>query len=310
MTDSLLAGVKGVVVDMDGVLWVGERPLPGLEAFFALLRERRLPYVLATNNASRSPGFYVRKLSRMGVRIDERSVLTSALAAADWLTGELPRGAPVYVVGQEGLRHALSAAGFAVVETAVEPAGEQVGVRGGPTADPGPRQQTDDDPVRAALPRATDRIAAVSAVVVGIDFDVTYRVIRDAVLLIRRGALFVGTNGDLTYPSELGLVPGAGSILAAIEAASGVEPVIVGKPERHLYDAALARLGLPAARTAMIGDRLDTDILGGRRAGLKTVLVCTGIDSSETVERTGIVPDLVVDGLEELVRRWRATASG
>jgi 4-nitrophenyl phosphatase len=169
------------------------------------------------------------------------------------------------VVGQEGLAQALAAAGF-------------------------------------VLAHPTDETA--DAVVAGIDFGLTYDKLRRATLFIRRGARFIGTNGDLTYPSEVGLVPGAGSILAAIQAATDVAPTVIGKPGRPMFDAAVARLGRPRERTAMLGDRLDTDILGAQRAGLKTILVTTGIDGRDAVEAKGIVPDAVYESLVELVAAW------
>ncbi len=290
-----LQRIRALIVDMDGVLWRGDQPLPGLQDFFAYLERRPLAYVLATNNASREPAYYVAKLARLGVAVGEDRILTSALATADWLRGELPAQARLFVLGQEGLRQALLQAGFQVTTAALtaEPPGLS------PEASPEP-PLGEADPA-AALPRANDRLASVEAVVVGIDFNLSYRALRDATLLIRHGARFIGTNGDLTYPSELGLVPGAGSILAALQAATGVAPTIIGKPERHLFEAALRLLGEPPDRTAMLGDRLDTDILGAQRVGLATILVTTGVDDEASARRVGIQPDLIVSSLQELV---------
>ncbi|HEX9925487.1 MAG TPA: HAD hydrolase-like protein, partial [Anaerolineae bacterium] len=121
-------------------------------------------------------------------------------------------------------------------------------------------------------------------------------------LLIRRGARFVGSNGDLTFPSEEGLTPGAGAILAALEAATGVAPIVIGKPERLMFDIAVQKLGSRPEQTAMLGDRLETDILGGQRAGLKTILVTTGVDTAETIPQKGIYPDAVFSGIQELTQ--------
>jgi 4-nitrophenyl phosphatase len=114
----------------------------------------------------------------------------------------------------------------------------------------------------------------------------------------------------LTFPAEDGLYPGAGSILAAIQAATGVEPVTVGKPGRQMFDVAVQRMGSDPARTAMIGDRLETDILGGQRAGLKTILVTTGVDNEDSIETLGIRPDLIVSGIAELTQRWQELLAG
>ncbi len=298
---SALEHIDGLIVDMDGVLWLGDKPLPGLHAFFEWLTRRSVAYVLATNNASREPAFYTAKLARMGVVVTEDRILTSAMATADWLQRALPPRAKVFVLGEEGLHRALAGAGFQVVREAIARAPHE-NAHARRLAD---LPDTPGEPqTLSALPQAGDSLTAVDAVVVGIDFGLSYRALRDATLLIRRGARFVGTNGDLTYPSELGLVPGAGSILAALRAATGVEPIIVGKPEPHLFEAALRRLGLPAARTAMLGDRMDTDIVGAKRMGLATILITTGVDDATAARQAGLRPDLIVSGLDELVRLW------
>lgn len=152
----------------------------------------------------------------------------------------------------------------------------------------------------------SDSSQPAAAVVAGIDQTLTYEKLKHAAFLIQRGARFVGTNGDLTFPAEEGLAPGAGAILAAIEAATGVKPVLIGKPERLMFDVAVQKLGSNPARTAMLGDRLETDILGGQRAGLKTILVTTGVDTEESIREKGIIPDAVFSGIEALVKRWRA----
>lgn len=266
MSTLRLSDLEALMVDMDGVLWLGDRPLPGLGEFFGFLEDQGLPYVLATNNASRTPSYYVERMAGYGVKVDEANILSSALATAQWMEGEFEAGARIYVVGQDGLREAIADAGFEV---------------------------------------ATDAHDPVDAVVGGIDFTLTYDKLCDAVLLIGRGARFIGTNGDVNYPSELGLAPGGGAILAAIEAASGVSPTIIGKPNTPMFDAAVARLGRPRPNTAMIGDRLDTDILGAHRARLRTILVTTGVDDPTTIRETGIIPDAVYDDLPHLVAAWR-----
>jgi 4-nitrophenyl phosphatase len=260
-----LTEIEALIVDMDGVLWVGDQPLPGLNEFFGFLDAHGVPFVLATNNASRTPSFYVDRMAGYGVSIGEANILTSSLATADWMRGEFPGGARVYVVGQDGLREAMVGAGFEVVPDTSEP---------------------------------------VDAVVGGIDFTLTYEKLRDAVLHIGHGARFIGTNGDVNYPSELGLAPGGGAILAAIQAATGAEPTIVGKPKRPMFDAAVARLERDRSSIAMVGDRLDTDILGAHRARLHTILVSTGVDSPATIRETGIIPDVVYDDLPALTAAW------
>ena len=258
--------LEAVVVDMDGVLWRGNTPLPGLGVFFGFLRERGIPFVLATNNASKAPEVYVARLAERDVTVARNEILTSALATADYLRGLHPAGTPVYVVGGPGLRVALADAGFTVVENPDRP---------------------------------------VEVVVAGIDFELTYEKLARAATYIQRGAGFVGTNPDPTYPSEEGNLPGAGTILAAIRTCTGVEPTVIGKPGRAMFDVAVARTGRPRERTAMVGDRLDTDVLGARRAGLATILVTTGVDDAAAIVAKGIRPDAVFDGLPALTEAWR-----
>ncbi len=142
------------------------------------------------------------------------------------------------------------------------------------------------------------------AVVVGIDWQVTYEKLKRATLEIRKGAKFLGTNADKTFPTEEGLVPGAGSLIAAIHTASDVAPIIVGKPERAMYDMALEKIGATHDTAAMLGDRLDTDIEGAQRAGIKGILVLTGVVKREHLVGASVVPDLVVENLDTLREAW------
>lgn len=244
-----LGGVtlRGLVIDMDGVLWHGDTPLPGLSELFGTLRRQGLPFVLATNNATKTVGQYVEKLARLGVRVAPEQVLTSPGATAGFLRERYPAGTNVYVVGEAGLRETLADAGFRVV---------------------GPEE------VRAG--------EGASVVVGGlVTASLSYDLLAYASLLVRGGAAFVATNFDATYPSELGEVPGAGAMLAPIVTATGVTPTVIGKPYPAMFTEALRRLGTPAAETLMVGDRLETDIDGAHAAGLQTALVLTGISKRD-----------------------------
>lgn len=142
---------------------------------------------------------------------------------------------------------------------------------------------------------------AAEVVVCGIDFDLTYSKMRTATLEIRRGATFVGTNPDTSFPSPAGLVPGAGSILKLIEVASDVTPTIIGKPERAMFESALRTLGTAPEETLMIGDRIGTDIQGAQAVGIQTALVLTGVETEASVQASEVQPDYVYDGLPELM---------
>jgi 4-nitrophenyl phosphatase len=142
-------------------------------------------------------------------------------------------------------------------------------------------------------------------VIAGLDFDLTYARLRTAVLGILRGARFVATNADANLPMESGEIwPGAGSIIAAIQIASGQAPVaVLGKPETHLLELALDRTGADRAHSLMVGDRADTDILAGKRAGMPTALVLTGITTEAELKTLPeeMRPDYVFNNLDELV---------
>ncbi|MBK8136665.1 MAG: HAD-IIA family hydrolase [Chloroflexi bacterium] len=261
--------ISAVILDMDGVLWRGETPMPGLDDTFAWLDERGIPCALLTNNSGKTQAQYVEKLARMGVHsVPERQILTSAIATADDLAQHYPAGTRVYVVGMDGVRIALDAAGFDVV-------GE------GEPAD---------------------------VVVAGIDVTLTYAKIKHAADLVRAGAPFIGTNGDLTFPAADGLNPGAGTVLAAIQAASGTPPRVIGKPARPMFESALRLLGVPAERALMVGDRLDTDIAGAQQAGLQTALVLSGVTTPDLLASASVWPDVAYEHLAALVRAWAGDA--
>jgi 4-nitrophenyl phosphatase len=263
-----LQKLKHLIIDMDGVLYLGDEPIPGTRAFLSFLREQSISFVLATNNATKTPQQFVDKLADMKVTVHPEEILTSALATATYLASIAPEGTRAFVIGQDGLRLALQQAGFELVEDNAD------------------------------------------YVVAGLDFTVCYERLRDACLQIRAGATFVGTNPDLTYPSELGIVPGAGSIMAFLEASTGIKPTIVGKPQTAMMEQALVRMGAQRATTAVLGDRLETDILAGKRAGLYTLLVLTGVTDRSMLATARIQPDLVFEDTACLHRAWQEALNG
>lgn len=259
--------IHALITDLDGVLLRGNEPLPGMVALFDFLHQRHIPFIIATNNSTKTPAQYCQKFARLGAAVvKEENILTSSLVTAAYLRQQFTPGATVYTVGQAGLKQAIKSVGFSLLEDTSQPA---------------------------------------TAVVVGGDPDLTYDKLKYAALHIQRGAVFIGTNPDMLYPTEEGLVPEAGTILAAVQAATGVSPLIMGKPERFLFETALARLGSQPYETIMLGDRLETDIQGGQRTGLKTALLTTGVDTLKSIHSKKIQPDAVFAGLDELVEMWR-----
>lgn len=257
-----LENIRALLIDLDGVLWVGNRPLPGVAEFFSFLDKHKIHYVLVSNNATRRADYTVGRVRDMGVMIDPHNVLTSAEATPRWLKQKMPEIGKVYVIGERALRDALSEMGFELVE-----------------------QDAD-------------------AVVVGLDRELSYEKLKRATLEIRRGARFIATNTDRTLPTEEGLTPGAGSLVAALAAATDVEPLVIGKPGRPMFELALEITDSTPQETAMLGDRLDTDIDGAADMGLKTIMVLTGVSTRAEAEQNRAIPDLIVADLPTLTRVW------
>lgn len=167
-----------------------------------------------------------------------------------------------------------------------------------------------EDSLRAAMTEAGFVLVDEDAEVVAasIDWGVTYDKIKRAAVLIRRGAAFVATNLDPTRPTEEGLVPGTGALIAAIEVGSGVKPVAIGKPEPTMFEMAMAQMAALPESTATLGDRIDTDMEGGKRAGLRTILVLSGSTDREEAEAYG--PDFIFDDIAALLEHWERALAG
>ncbi len=250
--------ITNLILDMDGVLWRGETPMPGLVDFFATLRRLGIGFVLATNNATKTAAMYTAKLARFGVDVPPEQILTSAEATASHMAEQYPAGTDIYVVGDKGLHEAMIARGFRPITPQ--------DVRAGKTA---------------------------AFVVVGFTPHATYDDLAMGSLLVHRGVRFIGTNPDPSYPSELGPLPGAGALIAVIQTATGIEPTLIGKPGPIVFREAVKRLGGDASGVAMVGDRLSTDIYGAKAAGLRAILVLTGISTRDDVALSAIKPDYV-----------------
>jgi 4-nitrophenyl phosphatase len=256
--------VKAFIIDLDGVLWRGNQYLPGVREFFQFLRTRPFPFTLATNNATASPDRIVSRLAEYGVQVQPGEVLTSSIATAGYLRNRLAPGSRIYAIGEAALREALDAAGFQRVD------------------------QADD----------------VKAVVVGYDREITYTKLVEACLAVSAGAEFVGTNPDLSFPTERGEAPGNGAFLAAIRATTGIDPIVVGKPEPHLYLQAQSNLGIPAKNVLAVGDRLTTDVAGAHNAGMLSALLLTGVTTLAAAEESSIKADWIFDDLHALIEAF------
>lgn len=241
---------------MDGVIYRGKDVLPCAPEFIRRLRVAHIPFLYLTNNSTTPPRDVADRLIGMGIDAAPTDIMTSAEAAAAYLAEVRPR-CRVLVVGESGIRHALTAAGCILT----------------------PDHRTAD------------------AVVAGMDREATYARLKEASLAIQAGALFLATNRDASLPSEEGLIPGAGSLVGMLEIASGRQALNMGKPEPAIFRQALARLGASAETTACIGDRPETDILGGQAAGLRTIAVLTGVGRRADFEAMKPPPDWVFEDL-------------
>lgn len=260
-----LRNVRAVLFDMDGVIYVGNQPLPGVQELLDYLDASGRRWLCITNNASNTSSMFADKLAKMGIKADPTHILGSAEATAAWLGEQVPQKGNVIMLGMEGLRTALINEGFTLV----------------------------DEPHEAEF------------AVAGINFNLVYEDVAKVALAVRNGARFIGTNIDPTYPSERGQIPGTGSILAMLEAATSVKPEIVGKPYPGMYQLAMHRVHAQPAETLMVGDRYETDIIGATKLGLVTAGVLTGISSRAVFEAGTPPPDFILAGLPALLDLFR-----
>lgn len=246
---------SGIVFDLDGVLYLADRAVPGAAETVAAVRASGRAVAFVTNNASKTPEQVADKLTAMGVPATVEEVVTSSQAAARLIEP----GTRCLVVGADGLRTVLARRGCAFVH------------------DPG----------------------EADTVVVGFTHDLVWDDLRRATLALRRGARYVATNSDVTFPSPEGLVPGNGAVVAALNAASGRTPQIAGKPFPALFEAVAERL--PPGRLLMIGDRLETDIAGAQALGWDTALVLTGVTAQDGIDELDPEPTYVLDSVADLL---------
>lgn len=276
----LLGRHDAALFDLDGTLFRGGTALPGAPEELAEVARRGVAVGYLTNNGSRSAQEVVAHLRDLGFAATEDEVVTSGQAAVRMLADRLPVGSPVLVVGTASLAGEVSGAGLTVVE----------------------------------------RAESAEAVVQGHSPETGWRKLAEACLAIRAGALWVACNIDATLPDERGVLPGNGSMVAALRQATGCAPLVAGKPESALFDEAVRRAG--STRPLVIGDRLDTDIAGANAVRMPSLLVLTGVTDASTLLEADDAsrPDYVAAGLSGLrsdtdrvrpvaQRPWRAVTS-
>ena len=251
----------GLLVDLDGVVWIGREPVPGSAEALAALIGRGVEVVFVTNNPAKPVASYVERLRELGVPAGEERIVTAGMATATLAADAAGEGAGVFVIGATAFKETVAATGL------------------------------------RPLDREAGREAA--AVIVSGHRGFDYEELLTATLALQRGARLFATSRDPTLPMPGGAWPGTGSVLAAVETASGKTAEIGGKPEHHLFDLARERVD-HGGRVAMVGDRIASDIEGGRRAGLETILVLTGASTRAEAEAAEHPPDHVVESLATL----------
>jgi len=251
---------KGFICDMDGVIYHGNRVLPGVVEFIHWLQDSGKRFVFLTNSPEKTPQELSMKLGRMGLAVDADNFYTSAMATAAFLSSQKP-GCTAYVIGEAALTKALYDQGI---------------------------YMNDVNP---------------DYVVVGETRAYFFEKIEKAIELVNKGAKLIGTNPDITGPTERGVMPATGSLIAPIEIATGRKAYFVGKPNPLMLRHGLKRLGLHSADIAFVGDRMDTDIIAGIESSVDTVLVLSGVTSREDIDKFPYRPKFVLSGVGELIAK-------
>jgi 4-nitrophenyl phosphatase len=263
--------IQTILLDMDGVLWRGHEPVLDIQGLFSAVHDLGCQVFCVTNNSTQTVAMYQQALMDFGVRLGEDRFLTSAVATADYLANAYPPGSKFFIIGEKGLHMTIQDQSLEIVSKRDE--------------------------------------SNVAAVVVGLDREMTYHKLNLAVQYILQGADFIGTNPDLTIPTPSGPAPGAGALIALIETSSGKTPRMIGKPAESLFRLALKRAGSAPNETLMIGDRLETDILGAQKLGIRNCIVLTGITTREAAQKWQPKPDRIADNalkiIEELIANDR-----
>ncbi|WP_237565787.1 HAD-IIA family hydrolase [Ornithinimicrobium cerasi] len=278
--------VRGMLVDLDGVVYRGDHACDGAVEGLSAAREAGVRLLFMTNNASRTPEDVAAHITGLGLPVAPEEVMTASQVAARTLADRVARGGlqlhagdVVLTVGGEGVGAALTQEGL-------------------------PWRPADE--VRTALTTG-DHLRVVS-VVQGYGPGVDVSDLTEAVYAIRAGVSWIATNDDATIPTARGLGPGNGSLVAAVAHATGRRPEVVGKPHAPAYRMALAALDVPLADCLMVGDRLDTDIAGAVAVGMRSALVLTGVSSAQEAQDAGPQerPDHVVPRIPDLEQLWSA----
>lgn len=259
--------IKLFLFDMDGTLYLGNRLFPFTKELLSTIRENGGDYLFTTNNSSKSTEDYVKKLALLGIDSTTEDFFTSAQATIDYLN-ENHRGKTLYVCGTKSFKEQLIRAGFALTEE---------------------RQKTE-------------------CIVMGFDTELTFKKLEDISRMLNENPdiPYLATNPDLVCPTEFGSVPDCGSVCQMIYNATGQKPVVIGKPDKRMMELARKKKGCSKEETAVVGDRIYTDIKSGLNAGIFSILVMSGETTKEILAASEDQPDLVLKDAGEILKVIKA----
>ena len=255
--------IKALILDMDGVIWRDANAIGDLPSIFSKMRELGLKFTLATNNSTRTISEYIQIFASVGVSLSPDEILNSSQTTAQILRETFPQGTEIFTIGESGLYSALKDEGL--------------------------------------QPVGLENIQAPKAVVMGMDRSINFEKMAEATLLVNSGIPFYATNPDVSFPTTRGSIPGNGAWINVVKIATGVDPIIAGKPEPEMLRVALRRMGTNLDETIMVGDRFETDIMAGQKIGCKTCLVLSGVTSQEKARKLSPQPDFICADLSTLL---------
>ncbi|MBR1842172.1 MAG: HAD-IIA family hydrolase [Oscillospiraceae bacterium] len=252
--------------DMDGTLYLGDELFPFTRELLRTIRDTGRRYLFMTNNSSRSVEDYVKKLARLGIEASREDFITSSQATAYYLHRSL-EGKRLYVCGTESLKAELRREGFEITED-------------------------------------TEK---TEVVVLGYDTELSYKKLWDIsyILTLRPETPYIATNPDLVCPTEFGYVPDCGSVMIMLKNATGLDPIVIGKPSPLMPQLAMDKLGVTKDETCVVGDRIYTDVKSGLNAGVCGILVMSGETTPEILEKSADKPDMVLSSAEEILIELR-----
>jgi NagD protein len=252
----------GYIFDLDGTIYLGEKLIPGAKETVGRLKSLSKKIAYLSNKPLQTREEYAAKLTRLGIPTKPEEVINSSLVLARWLSGQAP-GAIIYVIGEPPLIGEMIKAGF----------------------------------------RFSEKTGEIQYVIASFDRTFDYRKLNIALQAIKKGARFIATNPDRTCPVEGGEIPDCAAMIGAVEGTTGKKvEAIVGKPSDIMIQVAVDYMGLRPQDCLLVGDRLETDMVMGKKAGMATALVLTGVTKREALKKSDIQPDYIWESVAEIIK--------